>query len=73
MQVGAVVEERAADRDPDRTTEIAHHVEEAARIFEPLRRQAAEAEVNRRRHREDLRKAAQQLRDQQFGRHPSHG
>ena len=73
MQIGAVVEDRAADRDADRAAQVAHHVEQAARVFEPLRRQAAETEGDRRRDREDLREAAQHLRDQQFGPRPNHG
>ena len=59
MEIGAVVDDRAADRDADRAAEVAHHVEQSAGVFQPLRRQAAEAEVDARRHREDLRKAAQ--------------
>ena len=73
MEIGAVVEDRAADRDADRAAEVAHHVEQAARIFEPFRRQAAEAEIDARRHRKHLGKAAQDLRQEEFRRAPFMG
>jgi hypothetical protein len=66
MQVDAVVEDGAAYGYADRTAEVAHHVEQPAGVFEPLGRQAAETEGYGRRHREDLREAAEYLRDQQL-------
>ena len=71
MEVGAVVEDRAANGDADGAAEIAHRVEQAAGIFQPLRRQAAEAEIDARRHREDLRKATKDLRQKQLVRRPT--
>jgi hypothetical protein len=38
MEVSAVVEDGAADRDADGAAKVAHHIEQAARIFEPLGR-----------------------------------
>ena len=73
MQVRPVVEDGAADRDADRAAEVAHHVEQPAGVFQPFGRQAAEAEVDARRDGEDLGEAAQDLRQEQFGRRPSHG
>ena len=58
---------------PTRAAEIAHHVEEAARIFEALRRQAAEAQGDRRGDRKHLREAAQELRHQQLAAAPLAG
>ena len=73
VEIGLGVEDCAAHRDADRAAEIAHHVKQPACIFEPFRRQAAEAEVDRGRHREDLREAAQYLRNQEFSRAPIAG
>ena len=70
MQVGLVVDDRGAHSDPDRAAEVAHHVEQAGGVFQPLRRQAAKTQSDTRRHREDLREAAQHLRDQQLVRAP---
>jgi hypothetical protein len=46
LKIRAVVQDHAADSDANRTTEIPHHVEEAARVLQTLRRQTAEAEVD---------------------------
>src|ERR1700719_1531373 len=73
MQVSLVVEDGAAHRNADGAAEVAHHVEETARIFEPLGRQTAETEVHRRRHSEYLWQAAQHLWDPQLVRTPIMG
>ncbi len=70
MGIGLVVEDCAAYRDADRAAQVAHHVEQAAGIFEPLRPQAAKPEHHRGRHDEHLRKAAQHLGQDQFGAAP---
>jgi hypothetical protein len=53
--------------------EITHHAEKAARIFETLRRQAAETEDDGRSRREDLRETAEDLRHQQLAANPVAG
>jgi hypothetical protein len=53
--------------------EITHHAEKAARIFESLRRQAAETEDDGRSRREDLRETAEDLRHQQLAANPVAG
>ncbi|MGH6797100.1 MAG: hypothetical protein ACREDI_01775, partial [Roseiarcus sp.] len=73
MEIGAVIEDRAADRDADRAAEVAHHIEQSARIFEPFRRQAAEAEIDAGGDREHLGKAAQNLRQEELRRAPVMG
>ena len=59
-------QDRAAHGDADGTAEIAHHVEQAACVFEALRRQAAEAQSHRRGYCENLREPAQDLRQQKL-------
>ena len=66
VQVRAIVENRAADRDADRTPEIAHQVEQPGGELQSLRRQAAERQGDDRRQRELLAEAAQRLRQQQL-------
>src|SRR6516162_414571 len=66
MEIGPGVEDRSAQRDADRTAKIAHHVKEAAGVFEALRRQAAKAQSHRWGYCEDLREPAQYLRQQKL-------
>ncbi len=66
VQVGAVVEQRAAYGDADGAAEVAHQVEQARGQPQSLRREAAQCQRHRRCHRELLREAAQRLWQQQF-------
>src|SRR5882724_11791606 len=61
VKVGPVVDDRRAGRDPDGAAEVAHHVEQAAGVFQPRGRQAAKAESDGWRYREDLGESAQEL------------
>ena len=73
MEIGPVVEDGAADGDAHSTAEIAHHVEQAAGVFEPLRRQAAETQRNTGGDGEYLRKTAKNQGNHEFCRTPVMG
>ena len=66
MEICPRIDNRSRYRDADRAAQIAHHVEKAAGIFQPIRRQAGEPKINSRRDRKHLRQAAKDLRDQEL-------
>src|ERR1700733_6866763 len=66
VDIRAVIQNRAADGDADRATQIAHQVEQSGGEFEPLGRETTQRQRDNRRDRELLTKTAQRLRKQQL-------
>src|SRR5215471_19896707 len=66
MEIGFGIDDGATQRNAYGAAEIAHHVEKPACIFESIRRQARESEIDCRRDGKDLRQAAKDLRDQEL-------
>ena len=62
FEMARIQTDRAADGDTDSAAEVAHHIEQAAGIFQPLGRKAAEAEIDAGRNGEHLREATKDLR-----------
>ncbi len=73
MQIGAIVEDRATHGDADSASEIAHQVEQAGCQLQAFGCEAAQGQGHRRRHREQLREAAEGLWQEQLLRAPIMG
>ena len=73
MQVGAIVEQGVDQREADRAAEITGEIEQTRGVFDSLRRQCAKRQIGDRHHAEHQRKAAQNLRHEQFPEIPIFG